>query len=390
MDTGANSSVALRFLGGLPTPVDETRAVLVTPRIADFQQPLQLTSGRTLSEFSIAYECYGELNGAADNGILIGHGLSGTAHAAGRHKPEDTRPGWWDHAIGPGKMFDTNRYYVVCTNVLGGCGGSSGPSSSNPATGRPYALDFPVVTIADMVEAQVLLSDRLGIERWHCVAGGCLGGAQALTWGRNYPQRTNAVLSIGATAETSAHSLAFFEVIRETLRRDPNWNGGNYYDGPEPTSGLTLGSLIGMLFWMSPDAMDQRFGRAQTNGGIRYTLGSEFKMQEFLQSIATNVERKFDPNTLLYVTRAMDYFDLAEGFPDLRTALDSFAHSALLVSYQTDWRYPPHKIERLAQALRRESRRVEHVTLESIFGHGAYLFDIDQLAPLVRSFLEEV
>jgi len=361
--------------------------VIVSPELAQFTEPLHLESGRSLNRFELAYECYGRLNDRKDNAILIGHGLSGTAHAAGRHHPEDFRPGWWDAAIGPGKMFDTDQFFVVCSNVLGGCGGSSGPSSENPDTGRPYALDFPVVTILDMVRAQVRLSDHLGIERWHCVAGGCLGGAQALTWGQHFSGRVNSVLSVGATAETSAHSLAFFEVIRETIRRDPNWNGGNYYGGPAPTSGLTLGSLIGMLFWMSPDAMDTRFGREKVKDGPQFTLGSEYKMQAFLQNIATNVERKFDPNTLLYVTRAMDYFDLSRGYPNLQGALESFPDRTLLVSYKTDWRYPPHKIERLAEAIRRVGRSVEHVTLESIFGHGAYLFDVEKLTPVVRKFL---
>lgn len=363
--------------------------MLVCPQVWESEEGLCLESGQRLRPLTLAYETYGELNARKDNAVLVCHGLSGTAHAAGRHRPEDRHPGWWDAAIGPGRPFDTDRFCVICCNVLGGAGGSSGPSSIDPSTGRPYALNFPVVTVADMVHAQARLLESLQIARLACVVGGCLGGFQALTWGRLYPERVGAVIALGATARTSAHSLAFFEVIRQAVRRDPHWAEGNYYDGPFPRAGLTLGSLIGMLFWMTPEAMEQRFGRRRRAGAPRYSLEPEFEMQTFLQGIADTVERRFDPNSLLYVTRAMDLFDLQGEAPRLSQALRGYQAPTLLLSYRSDWRYPPQRIEDLAEALRELQVPVQHRVLDSDFGHGAYLFDVASFAPEVVAFLRD-
>lgn len=359
--------------------------MLVEPRVGRFEEPLELDCGKTLDEFEIAYEVYGELGRSPV--IWLCHGLSGTAHAAGSYASDNNKSGWWEQAIGPGRMLDTERFCVVCSNILGGAGGSSGPASRNPRTGHPYALDFPVVTVADMVRAQVRLADRLEISRLHSVIGGCLGGSQALTWGQLFPERVASVVSIGATAATSAHSLAFFEVIRQAIRRDPLWAGGNYYSQGQPSDGLTLSGLIGMLFWMSPEAMEQRFGRKHPMREPQYTLEPEFEMQLFLQRIADGVERRFDPNALLYTTRAMDYFDLQKGYESLAGALQDYSARTLLVSYRSDWRYPPGKVDELAKALQQVGVETRHETLESVFGHGAYLYDVQTLAPLVSEFL---
>lgn len=359
--------------------------MVVEPHVARFEEPLELESGRTLPEFELAYEVYGQLGRSPV--IWLCHGLSGTAHAAGRYADDPERIGWWEQAIGPGRMLDTDRFCVICSNILGGSGGSSGPATPNPATGRPYALDFPVVTIPDMVRAQVRLMERLEIPQLHSVVGGCLGGSQALTWGQLFPDKVGSVIAIGATAATSAHSLAFFEVIRQAIRRDPLWAGGDYYAQGQPSAGLTLSGLIGMLFWMTPEAMEERFGRRRKPSSPQYSLEPEFETQHFLQRIADGVERKFDPNALLYTTRAMDYFDLQGEQPSLANALQGYRARTLLVSYQSDWRYPPPKVQQLADALELVGVEVAHQTLDSIFGHGAYLYDLQGLAPVVRQFL---
>ena len=360
--------------------------MLVEPCKFECLEPLSLASGRELPGFTLAYETYGQLTPARDNAILVCHALSANAHAAGRHRPDDARPGWWDAAIGPGRMLDTDRYFVVCSNALGGNAGSSGPSSSDPHTGRPYGLRFPVVSVADMVAAQIHLADHLSVARWHAVVGGCLGGAQALTWLQHHPDRVGRVVAVGITAATSAHTIAFFEVMRQAVRLDPRWRGGDYYGHEPPDGGLGLSVMLGMLFWMTPAMMTEKFGRALVGDDYRYTLESEFRIERQLAALAEGGVRHLDANTMLYLTRAYEYFDLARGYPNLREALREAVAPTLLVSYTTDWRYAPERVEELAQAL----PRARHLTLDSPFGHGAYLIDPVPLAIPVRDFLEEV
>jgi homoserine O-acetyltransferase/O-succinyltransferase len=362
--------------------------MIVTPRSAVFDRPLSLDSGRELSEFTIGYETHGELNRAGDNAILICHGLTHDAHAAGKHTPDDARPGWWDLAIGPGKPFDSERYFVVCPNVIGGCGGSSGPASPDPNTGKPYALKFPVVTIGDMAAAQARLADRLGVERWRSVAGGCMGGYQVMEWMSRFPQRVASAVVISATPATSAHTLALWEVVRQAIMGDPNFNGGDYYDGDWPLAGLGLSSMVGMVIWMSRQVMAQRFGRKLAGREeLSYELEPDFAIQAFFQKIGDNADKRFDPNSLIYLTKAMDYFDLYRGRAELAEAFAGTGCQTLLVSYDSDWRYPSQEMEDIRLALAKVGAPVEHRILSSPFGHGAFAYDGEGLCKVLAEFL---
>ncbi|MBI4799477.1 MAG: homoserine O-acetyltransferase [Desulfarculus sp.] len=363
--------------------------MLVQPSIARFEEPLALTSGACLpGGFQIAYECYGRLSPQADNAILVCHGLTANAHAAGRHAAEDPKPGWWDQAIGPGRPLDTERFCVVCSNLLGGCGGSSGPASPHPQDGRPWALRWPVLTIADMVDAQARLADRLGIERWRAVVGGCMGGFQVLEWLARYPARVDDALAISTSARVSAHTLALWEVVREAIRRDPDFQDGDYYGGPAPLAGMGLGTMFGMMIWMSRQVMGMRFGLRLTQGHEpRYSLEPEFAIQAFFQQVAQGGARGFDPNSLIYLTKAMDFFDLSRGRPSLAQAFAGGRSRVLLVSYDSDWRYPPEDSEELRQAMAAAGLVAEHLVLHSEFGHGAFIYDSDGVGRAMAEFL---
>ena len=334
---------------------------------------LTLQSGKELPGFQLAYEVYGEFD--PNRVILLCHALSGNAHAAGTG-------GWWQTMVGPGKALDTDRFCVICSNTLGGCNGSAGPSSVH-SDGRPWALRFPVVTVRDMVAAQLRLVEHLGIEKLQAVVGGCLGGAQALTWLQHYPQRVARAVAIGITDATSPHSLAFYEVLRQSLRLDPAYGDGDYYDDGIPTCGMGLNARVGMLFWMTPEVMQARYGRSLLHSDYRYTLEPEFAIHEGMAALGRGLGRRFDPNTMIYLTRAMDYYDLARGHGTLTQALAHIDHPVQLVSYQSDWRYPPPKVENLCQNL----SGGRHAVLDSTFGHGSWLFETDTLQPVVRDFL---
>lgn len=351
-----------------------------------FLEPLDLDCGAALPAFTLAYETYGTLDAGAGNAILVCHSMTHDAHAAGPGE----RAGWWDEAIGAGRTFDTNRFFVVCSNVLGGCGGSTGPASIDPETMRPYALGFPQVTIADMVRAQKRLADRLGIARWRCIAGGCMGGAQALEWMRTYPEAVESALLIGTTARTSAHSLAFYEVLRQAVYRDPLWNRGNYYDRGIPMDGLALSTVLGALFWMSPAAMQERFGRRGAASDTapppprQFERAPEFAVEAFLARLASGLTARFDPNSLLYVSKAMSRFDLGG---NLTEALKDVTARTLLLSYDTDWRYPPEQVDELRHALRANGVDVRHEVLRSPYGHGAFLLDVPSWAPMAAELV---
>ena len=353
------------------------------------EKPLALTSGSVLPGGCIAYEAYGTLNEARSNAILICHALTADAHAAGRHAPEEARPGWWDAMIGPGRPFDTDRFYVLCSNVIGGCGGSTGPSSLHPEDGRPYALRFPVVTISDMVRAQSLLADHLGIETFYAVAGGCMGGFQVLEWMSAWPGRLQRALAIGATPRTSPYTMALWHVIREAIRLDPDFCGGDYdATGRFPRAGMTLGTSIGMLLRMSAEMMEKKFGRRLTHAGEpRYSLEAEFEVEAFFRRIGQSGADRFDANSLLYLTRAMDYFDLTAGGKSLREALGGFRGKTLLVSYRSDWRYPPNQVDEIRAALEENGAPCTHRILESDFGHGAFIYDNAGTGEAAREFL---
>lgn len=362
---------------------------LVSLRSVTFDS-LPLDSGRTLAPVTIAYETYGKLNEDRSNAVLILHALSGDAHAAGYY-PGDTKPGWWEVMIGPGKGIDTNQYFVICSNVIGGCKGSTGPSSINPATGKEYGLDFPVVTVADMVRAQKLLIDYLGIERLLSVCGGSMGGMQALQWAVSYPEAVASSIAIAATQKHSPMQIAFNEVGRLAIMSDPNWNGGDYYHGDPPDSGLAVARMIGHITYLSDEAMREKFGRRLRNkDSLNYDFSMEFEVESYLRYQGEVFTRRFDANTYLYVTKALDYFDLSAGHGVLVEAFREVPDDMrfLLIAFSSDWLYPPYQSKEIVRALRGNGLDCSYLEMKSSHGHDAFLLDNRELKRVIAHFLE--
>ncbi|MBD8891266.1 homoserine O-acetyltransferase MetX [Roseibium litorale] len=357
------------------------------PHLITLADPLQLQSGAVLPDVQIACQSYGHLNEAQDNAVLVLHGLTSDQHAAGASSGPARKPGWWNAAIGPGKAIDTDRYFVIVPNVLGGAGGTTSPAAQNPSTGRPYGLSFPVITLADMAKMHAALLDALGIEQLHATIGGCLGGFQVLEMLAACPARTGKSVIISATARTSAHNTALWAVLRAALMSDPNWRGGDYYNGPGPSAGLGLLAMTGALFWMSRETLERRFGIAPVSGVPRYTMEPDFAVEQFLNSVKENASKgRLDANSLIYLTRAIDYFDLARDAGSLQLALKGVQNPVLLVSYASDWRYPVEEMAEIAKALP-ENVPHQHLTLESTMGHGAFLYEFESLRPALSEFL---
>ena len=372
----------------------DTSAEIVETQYFTFaeQEPMPLDSGESLGPITLAYETYGRLNEERSNAILILHALSGDAHAAGFHSSEETNPGWWGDCIGPGKAFDTDKYFVICSNILGGCKGSTGPGSTDPRTGKPYGLNFPVITIGDMVRSQQHLIDFLGIERLLAVAGGSMGGMQALQWAASYPQRVRAVLPIATTARHSPMLIAFSEVGRQAIYADPNWNGGDYYDGPRPNTGLALARMIGHITYLSEESMHHKFGRRlKGREHFGYDFDTDFEIEGYLRYRGSRFTERFDANSYLYITKAMDYFDLCNGYGNLAAA---FAHSDrityLVVSFTSDWLYPTYHSKELVSALTAVGADVTYCNLQSSWGHDAFLLEVETMTGLISTFLERV
>jgi homoserine O-acetyltransferase len=355
-------------------------------------EPMPLDSGETLGPITLAYETYGRLNEERSNAILILHALSGHAHAAGYHSPEDQSPGWWDDCIGPGKAFDTDKYFVICSNIIGGCQGSTGPSSINPKTGRPYGLSFLVVTIADMVHAQRHLIDHLGIEKLLALAGGSMGGMQVLQWAVSYPDRVCAALPLATTARHSPMLIAFSEVGRQAIYADPHWNGGDYYDGPRPNAGLALARMIGHITYLSEASMHHKFGRRlQERERFGYDFDTDFAVEGYLRYKGNRFTERFDANSYLYITKAMDYFDLANGHNNLAAAFVNSAHiTYLVVSFTSDWLYPTYHSKELVSALTAVGADVTYCNLQSSWGHDAFLLEVDTMTGLISDFLDRI
>lgn len=354
--------------------------------IAELGESLPLESGANLACPRLAYTTRGRLDATASNAILVCHSFTHDAFASGL--APDGRRGWWDAVIGPGKAIDTNRFFVVCSNTLGGCGGSSGPATLDPATGAPYGARFPVVTIPDMVRAQARLLDHLGIEKLHAVAGGCMGAMQGLEWARLFPVRVARVAAITIGPATSAHSLALWKVMRRLIQSDPEWRGGDYYGGEGPKKGLGLSNQVALLLWMGRGQMAERYGRRPAGEALRFTLDQDFAIEDLLERVEASTGERFDPNSFLYLTRAMDYFDLERGHPSLAAGLAGITAEVLLVSYSGDWRYPPGESELLRQALAAAGVRAEHRILDSSWSHGAFLYDPVSLLVPLRQLLE--
>ncbi|MGD0500209.1 MAG: homoserine O-acetyltransferase [Bryobacteraceae bacterium] len=348
---------------------------------------LSLDSGATLAPVEVAYEAYGELNAAKTNAILILHAFSGDAHAAGISH-ETGKPGWWDNMIGPGKAFNTNKYFVVCSNVLGGCRGSTGPSSLNPATGKPYAMSFPVITIGDMVRLQKMLIDRLGIERLLAVSGGSMGGMQALEWTVAYPESVVAAIPIATTTRHSAQQIAFNEVGRQAIMADPDWNQGDYYDRQPPARGLAVARMVGHITFMSDDSMREKFGRRlRGKEDFGYDFEVDFEVESYLRYRGAQFVGRFDANSYLYITKAMDYFDLAAGRGSLAEAFEPARARFLAISFSSDWLYPSYQSQEMVRALRSRNGDVAYVELQSNYGHDSFLVDVAEQSDLVRGFL---
>jgi homoserine O-acetyltransferase len=348
---------------------------------------ITLDSGATLAPVEVAYETYGELNAAKSNAILVLHAFSGDAHAAGISH-ESGKPGWWDNMIGPGKGFDTNKYFVICSNVLGGCRGTTGPGSINPASGCPYAMAFPVITIGDMVRLQKMLVDWFGIPRLLSVSGGSMGGMQALEWAVAYPDRVVSSIPIATTTRHSAQQIAFNEVGRQAIMADPDWNQGNYYGKQPPGRGLSVARMVGHITYMSDESMREKFGRrlrGKENFGFGFDV--DFEVESYLRYRGSQFVNRFDANSYLFITKAMDYFDLTSGRGSLAAALEPARARFLIISFSSDWLYPSYQSQETVRALRARNCDVAYVELNSNYGHDSFLVDVAEQADMVRGFL---
>jgi homoserine O-acetyltransferase len=396
-----------------PAPTVAAGSVgMIETRYLDLPDPVALDCGRELHPVRIAYETYGALSPRRDNVIMVCHALSGDAHAAGFSKAaadESTRDGfgaedrdgaagkglgWWDGMIGPGKAFDTDRYFVISTNLLGGCRGTTGPSSLHPATGKPYGSDFPVITVADMVRAQRAFLDAFGIERLAVVAGGSLGGMQAFEWAIRYPDEVDAIVAIASTHALHPQGVAWNAIARDAIMRDPTWRGGDYYGtGQRPDAGMGLARMIGHITYLSATALSDKFARRlQFADDIRYTVTEpEFEVESYLRHQADSFVRRFDANTYLYTSRALTYFDLARqyGRGSLTRALQGVSARALLIAFSSDWLYPPSGSQELEAALRAVGKRVELHVIDAPYGHDCFLLEEARQTPIIRHFLQE-
>ncbi|MCU0482045.1 MAG: homoserine O-acetyltransferase [Anaerolineae bacterium] len=370
----------------------ENSVGLVERQFAHFDAPLKLRSGGRLDNFTLAYETYGALNEDKSNVILICHALSGDSHVAGYYSDDPNEaPGWWDDAVGPGKMFDTNRYYVICSNVIGGCRGSTGPSSPAP-DGKPFGLRFPVITISDMVEAQRHLMDRFGITKLFAIAGGSMGGMQALQWAVNYPERVENVLFIASTPLSSTQNIAFNEIGRQAIYADPNWRRGDYYDHPEkPDAGLAVARMIGHITYMSEYSLEKKFGRRlQNNTELAYTFDTEFAVESYLQHQGVKFVERFDANSYLYITKALDYYDVSDGYSTIYDALRKTNANFLVVSFSSDWLYTDKQARELVDPLRRLKKNVEYQRVKASFGHDSFLVEVETMTELVGGYLDRM
>jgi homoserine O-acetyltransferase len=357
-------------------------------------QNLPLESGKLLDEVTIAYETYGELSPRKDNAVLICHALSGDAHAAGFHHKDSPKPGWWDVMIGPGKAIDTTKFFVVCSNIIGSCMGSSGPSSINPKDGRHYGLNFPVVTIGDMVQAQKQLVDYLGIDRLLSVIGGSIGGMQTLEWSIRFPDQVFSAVPLASAQRHSALSIAFNEVARQAIMADPNWQNGNYYESTKPGLGLAVARMIGHITYLSDDALRNKFGRRlQDKKDFSFNFDADFQVESYLRYQGSKFVSRFDANSFLYITKAADYFDLktqhcADGQP-----LSAFAKAKakfLVVSFTSDWLYPTYQSRALVKAMKKNNLDVSFCEIEAQCGHDAFLLPNPRLSSLLAGFLDRM
>jgi homoserine O-acetyltransferase len=373
-------------------PHDPSSVGVVTAQKARFDAPLKLRGGATLPSYEIAYETYGELNAARSNAVLVCHALNASHHVAGFYENEKENIGWWDNLVGPGKPLDTNRFFVVGSNYLGSCFGSTGPASINPQTGKPWGADFPVVTVEDWVEAQAHLADRLGIERFAAVMGGSLGAMQALQWTLSYPERVRHALVIAAAPKLSAQNIAFNEVARQAIITDPDFHGGHYYEkGVVPARGLRIARMIGHITYLSNDAMMEKFGRVLRRGTLGFDFDVDFEIESYLRYQGEKFSTYFDANTYLRITKALDYFDPAADFGgELARALARASAAFLVVSFNSDWRFAPARSREIVRALLDNRRIVSYLEIDAPGGHDAFLLEDARYHAALRAYFASI
>lgn len=354
-----------------------------------FDGKLKLSSGREFGPIEIAYETYGTLNENGDNAILILHALTGDAHAAGYYCEDDKKRGWWDNMIGLDKAFDTNKYFIVSSNMFGGCSGTTGPSSINPETGKPYGLDFPVFTMEDAVNVQKILVDALGIKKM-VVAGGSMGGMQALDWAVMYPDYVLKTIVIASTTRLTAQGIAFNAVGRNAILSDTNFNGGDYYDKQNPERGLSVARMIGHITYLCEESMHKKFGRRlQDKDKPDFDFGIDFQVESYLQHQGLTFVERFDANSYLYITKAVDYFDLAEGHESLEDAFAPAKCEFLIISFSSDWLFPTSQSKEMTKALVKAGKDVSYCEIESPCGHDAFLLEFKTQSGIIKSFLKK-
>ena len=373
-------------------PHDPSSAGQVVARRAQFDAPIRLRSGAELPSYEIAYETYGTLNAARSNAVLVCHALNASHHVAGYYESERGNVGWWDNLVGPGKPLDTRRFFVVGSNYLGSCFGSTGPASVNPATGKPWGADFPVVTVEDWVEAQARLADRLGIERFAAVIGGSLGAMQALQWTLSYPDRVHHSLVIAAAPRLTPQNIAFNEVARQAIMTDPDFHGGHYYEkGVVPTRGLRIARMIGHITYLSGEAMSEKFGRVLRRASLGFDFDIDFEIESYLRYQGDKFSSYFDANTYLRITKALDYFDPAGDFGgNLSAALARAKAAFLVVSFNSDWRFPPARSREIVRALLDNRRIVSYLEIDAPGGHDAFLLEDPRYHGALRAYFANI
>ncbi len=384
---GVNAKVTISQRASVLSEADAPHSQLVR---FDASSPLRMDCGISFSPLSVAYQTYGVLNASRSNAILVCHALTGDQHVASVH-PVTGKPGWWETMVGPGRPIDTNRFFVICANVLGGCMGTTGPASLNPATGKPYGLDMPVVTIKDMVRTQAMLLDHLGIDQLFCVAGGSMGGMQVLQWAAAYPERIFAAIPIAAAARHSSQNIAFHEVGRQAVMADPNWCGGRYLEaGLKPEKGLAVARMAAHITYMSDDSLHRKFGRKlQNRDAPTFSFDADFQIESYLRHQGSTFVERFDANSYLYVTRAMDYFDLASDFEGvLAKAFKDCKARFCVVSFTSDWLFPTSESRSIVHALNAGGASVSFVEIDTNKGHDAFLLDVPELFSTTRGFID--
>jgi homoserine O-acetyltransferase/O-succinyltransferase len=363
----------------------------VQTRLYTFANPVPefwLDNGQKIGPVTLAYETYGQLNAEKSNAILILHALTGDAHVAGYHDG-DKIPGWWDDMVGPGKAFDTDRYFIICSNILGGCKGSTGPASLNPITGKAYALDFPIISIGDMVNAQIRLVDHMGVDRLLAVAGGSMGGMQVLEWMFSHPERIQGAIPISTAMRHSPQQIAFNEVGRQAIMSDPKWNEGNYYSGTPPNRGLAVARMVGHITYMSDRSMAEKFGRKLKDNRQPFKFTADFEVEGYLHYRGKSFVGRFDANSYLYITKAMDYYDAARGRKP-QELLEGSSTRVLVIAFKSDWLYPAYQTKEIVRACKLAGLDTTYCEIESDYGHDAFLLEVEEQTQLVKYFLERV